>query len=105
MQDEAEANLTLQLLPLKDEDAQQRCKALKTLRGNHSLSDIESDKLSTESNVLLGSSGRSYQDGYHIDLLTAIDNSDSMRRTAVKITLVKMKVDLNSSDYKKLITP
>ena len=44
-----------------------------------------------ESNVLLGSSGRSYQDGYHIDLLTAIDISDSMRRTAVKITLVKMK--------------
>ena len=78
---------------------------MKTLRGNHSLSDIESDKLSTESNVLLGSSGRSYQDGYHIDLLTAIDISDSMRRTAVKITLVKMKVDLNSSDYKKLITP
>ena len=89
----------------EDEDVQQRCKALKTLRGNHSLSDIESDKLSTESNVLLGSSGRSYQDGYHIDLQTAIDNSDSMRRTAVKITLVKMKVDLNSSDYKKLITP
>ena len=70
-----------------------------------SLSEIESDKLSMESNVLLGSSGRSYQDGYHIDLLTAIDISDSMRRTAVKITLVKMKVDLNSSDYKKLITP
>jgi hypothetical protein len=70
-----------------------------------SLSEIESDKLSTESNVLLGSSGRSYQDGYHIDLLTAIDISDSMRRTAVKITLVKTKVDLNSSDYKKLITP
>ena len=58
-----------------------------------------------ESNVLLGSSGRSYQDGCHIDLLTAIDISDLMRRTAVKITLVKMKVDLNSSDYKKLITP
>ena len=96
---------TLQLLPLEGKDAQQRCLALKTLRGNHSLSEIESDKLSMESNVLLGSSGRSYQDGYHIDLLTAIDISDSMRRTAVKITLVKMKVDLNSSDYKKLITP
>ena len=89
----------------EDKDAQQRCPALKTLRGNHRLSEIESDKLSMESNVLLGSSGRSYQDGYHIDLLTAIDISDSMRRTAVKITLVKMKVDLNSSDYKKLITP
>ena len=46
---------TLQLLPLEDKDAQQRCLALKTLWGNHSLSEIESDKLSMESNVLLGS--------------------------------------------------
>ena len=38
-------------------------------------------------------------------LLSAIEISDLMRRTAVKITLVKMKVDLNSSNYKKLITP
>ena len=32
-------------------------------------------------------------------LLSAIDISDSIRRTTVKITPVKMKVDLNSSDY------
>ena len=35
-----------------------------------------------------------------ISLLSAIEISDLMRRTAVKITPVKMKVDLNSSDYK-----
>ena len=33
-------------------------------------------------------------------LLAAIEISDSMRRTAVKVTPVKGKVDLNSSDYK-----
>ena len=33
-------------------------------------------------------------------VLAAIEISDSMRRTAVKVTPVKGKVDLNSSDYK-----
>ena len=103
MQDEAKVN------PSTLTPGRQKCPtempSIEDSTRQSSLSEIESDKLSTESNVLLGSSGRSYQDGYHIDLLTAIDISDSMRRTAVKITLVKMKVDLNSSDYKKLITP
>ena len=69
--------------------------------------------LQTESNTavkeqfpawfLLMDSGSSVRGHTKMDntlLLAAIEISDSMRRTAVKITPVKGKVDLNSSDYK-----
>ena len=42
---------------------------------------------------------RSYQDGYHIDLLTAIDTSDSMRRSAVEITLVYTRTRIAKGVY------
>ena len=102
MQDEAEANPS-PLTPVR-----QRCPTeMPSIEGSmrQSLSIRKRIRQSCQVAMSCLVPERSYQDGYHIDLLTAIDTSDSMRRTAVKITLVKMKVDLNSSDYKKLIIP
>ena len=62
---------------------------------------LEQNKTQTQlssSNVLLGSQCGHTKMDIRLLEVSGLDISDSMRRSAVKVTPVKMKADLNSSD-------